>query len=187
MRITSGSSVNLANTSLNISADRLTVSRQTSATPLLSVTDRGLSIEPLMEVTGPLGVSVEGPLEANQIQSPANQDLQIQSLSGELQLTGGQGVRIEDGVGFDGVEVTSHSNLAISSQTGQVIVSLATPSLTGEGLNRGVSTSLRYHKITNITCACMKLLHGGMLCVVLLSEAGDLQGKYPPGRVLIWF
>ena len=70
----------------------------------------------------PSGAIVRGPVETNQVQSPANQNLRVQSLSGELELTGGRGVRIEDGVGFGGVEVTAHSNLMVSSLTGQVRV-----------------------------------------------------------------
>lgn len=120
MRITNGSSFHLTNSSLNISADQLSISQQESTSPLLSVNDGVVSIGPRVEVTDPLGVIIQGPLEANQVQSPANRNLQVQSLSGELWLTGGQGVRIEDGVGFDGVEVTSHGNLVVSSQTGQV-------------------------------------------------------------------
>lgn len=122
MRITNGSSLHLTDASLNISADQLHVLQQDSSTPLLSVSDRGVNIRPRVEVTDPLGAVIQGPLEVNQVQSPANQNLQIQSLSGELRLTGGQGVQIEDGVGLDGVEVTSHGNLVVSSQTGQVSV-----------------------------------------------------------------
>lgn len=120
MRVANGSSFHLTNTSLNISADQFQVLQHNSSTPLLSVSDRGVNIGPRVEVTDPLGAVIRGPVEANQVQSPANQNLQIQSLSGELWLTGGQGVQIEDGVGFEGVEVTSHSNLVVSSQTGQV-------------------------------------------------------------------
>lgn len=73
-----------------------------------------------VEVTGSLGATINGPLETTQVQSPANQDLQVQSLSGELELTGGRGVHIHDGPGFDGVQVTSHSDLRVTSQNGQV-------------------------------------------------------------------
>lgn len=120
MRVSSGSSLQLGNSSLDIIADQLSVSEQTSSTPLLSVSAEGVNVGTSVGVTGSLGVTIGGPLETSQVQSPGNQDLLIQSLSGELHLTGGRGISLRDGPGFDGVAVSSNSDLTITSQNGQV-------------------------------------------------------------------
>ena len=88
---------------------------------LLSVSSDGVSVGATqLEVTSSLGMVVNGPLETNQIQSPANQNLEIHSVSGELGLFGGRGVHIRDGPGFNGVHLTSHDDLTLMSSTGQV-------------------------------------------------------------------
>ncbi len=89
--------------------------------PLLSVNRERVSVGAgRMEVTGPLGVVLRGPLQANRIESPANQNLQVQSLSGNMELRGGEGVVVQDGVGSSGMDFTSFSDLTITSQNGQV-------------------------------------------------------------------
>lgn len=121
LSVEDGSSLLLSNSSLNIVAEQLTVSEQTSSTPLLSVSTEGVGVASTrMDVTGSQGLSINGPLETSQVRSPSNQDLQIQSLSGELRLTGGRGLTLRDGPGFDGVTVTSSSDLSITSESGQV-------------------------------------------------------------------
>lgn len=120
MKIANGSSFQLTNSSLDVSTDELTISQQDGSTPLLSISDVGVNIgAPQMEVTHPLGVTIRGPLETPQVQAPANQDLQIQSLSGGLRLAG-EHVTIQDGVRFEGVEVVSQDTLLVSSQNDQV-------------------------------------------------------------------
>lgn len=121
MKVNGGSSLELGNSSLNIIAEQLSVMDQTSSTPLLSVSAEGVSVgSTRMDITGSLGVAIDGPLETSQVQSPSNQDLQVQSLSGELHLTGGRGVTLQDGPGFGGVAISSNSDLTITSQNGQV-------------------------------------------------------------------
>ena len=121
MRISDGSSLHLTSSTLNISAEELSVSLQSSTNPVLAVSEEGLSVETArMEVKGPLGATIRGPLETNQIQSSANQNLQIQSLSGVLQLTGGRGIQLQGGAGLEDVAVTSEGDLVMSSQSGRV-------------------------------------------------------------------
>lgn len=121
MNVDGGSSLQLGNSSLSITAEQFSVSDQTSSTPLLSVSGEGVSIgSASLDVTGSLGVAISGPLETGRVQSPSNQDLQVQSLSGELQLVGGHGISLQDGPGFEGVAISSNSDLTITSQNGQV-------------------------------------------------------------------
>lgn len=123
MTTSDGSSIQLGNSSLNILADQFSVLEQGGGpAPLLSVQAEGVTVGTSagLEVTGALGVTVAGPLEASQVQSPSNQDLQLQALSGELHLTGGRGISLRDGPGFEGVSVSSNSDLTITSLNGQV-------------------------------------------------------------------
>ena len=131
MSVNEGSSLQLSNSSLNILTEQFSVSESPDSTPLLSVSTEGVSVSSTrMDVSGSLGVAINGPLETRQVQSPANQDLTVQSLSGELRLTGGRGISLQDGAGFGGVAISSNSDLTITSQSGQV---------------REVECSLRYY------------------------------------------
>lgn len=121
--IENGSSFQLGNSSVSISAQQLAFSVPGQPLPpVLSLTESGVSVGAAeMEVTGSLGASLGGPLETGTVQSPPNSNLQLQSLSGGLVLTGAGGLRIEDSPGSDaGVSVTSNSDLTLSSQRGQV-------------------------------------------------------------------
>ena len=160
MRIINGSSLQLTNSSLNISADRFSVSQQGSSTPLLDITDEGVRVGGhQLEVTSSLGASVAGSVETSRVQSPAQQDLLIQSLSGNLHLSGGRGIHIQDGVGFDGVSLTSHDHLTISSLTDQVSVSTKRP--------------VRTFVLAHATCTLQVILGGDSIAVPGLPRASD--------------
>lgn len=124
MKIQNGSSVHLSDSSLNISAQQLSIlgrSSSPSQPPLLHVSEDSVQVGATqMYVTGALGTLLHGTLETSQVQSPANQNLALESLSGEVELTGGEGVHIQGGTGVSEVEVTSHGDLRITSLTGQV-------------------------------------------------------------------
>lgn len=110
--------------SLNITTPELSVVTESSgntSSPLFSVSSAGVVIRQQLHVTSSLGLTLNGPLETSLLQSPANQDLEVQSLSGELSLTGGSGVLIEDGTGSEGgVSISAYSDISLTSQTGQV-------------------------------------------------------------------
>ena len=128
MRVINGSSLQLTNSSLNISTDQFSISQQGSSTPLLDITNEGVRVGGhQLEVTSTLGARVEGSVETSRVQSPAQQDLLIQSLSGNLHLSGGRGIHIQDGVGFDGISLTSRDDLTISSLTDQVSILMRRP------------------------------------------------------------
>lgn len=59
---------------------------------------------------------LNGPLEAEQISSHPNADLQLESASGSVVMIGRGGVLIQDGPEFDGVQITSNEKLSISSR-----------------------------------------------------------------------
>ena len=70
-----------------------------------------------MEVTGTLGMVLNGPLETGQILSHPNSDLNLESASGSLTMVGRGGVLIQDGPAFEGVEIMSNEKLSISSRS----------------------------------------------------------------------
>ena len=70
-----------------------------------------------MEVTGTLGMVLNGPLETEQISSHPNSDLHLESASRSLMMVGRGGVQIQDGPAFEGVEITSNERLSISSRS----------------------------------------------------------------------
>ncbi len=120
--VENGSSFQLGN-SLSISTQQLAFSVPGKPLPpVLSITESGVSVGAAeMEVTGSLGVRLSGPLETDTVQSPPNSNLQLQSLSGGLVLTGAGGLHIQDSAGSDaGVSLTSNADLTLTSQRGQV-------------------------------------------------------------------
>ncbi len=122
MAVSNGASIQLGNSSLSISAEQVAFSTSEQPhTPVFSVSEKGVCVgATLLEVVGSLGVSVSGPVETSAVQSPPNANLQLQSLSGELVLTGAGGLAIQDSPGSDaGVSLTSHADLTLTSQTGQ--------------------------------------------------------------------
>lgn len=124
MTVKNGSSLQLGNTSLSISAQQLAFSTAAEGQPhtqILSVSEAGVSIGATqVEVTGSLGASVAGPVETSTVQSPPNSDLQLQSLSGGLVLTAAGRLVIQDSPGSDaGISLTSNSDLTLTSQAGQ--------------------------------------------------------------------
>ena len=123
MRVSNGSSFQLGNSSVSVSSEQLTFSApQQPLPPILSLSEDQVQVGATeLEVTGSLGASISGPVETSTLQSPPNTNLQIQSLSGALVLTGAEGLRIEDSAGSDsGLSITSNADLTISSQAGQV-------------------------------------------------------------------
>ena len=116
----SGSDIAMDNTTLNITAQQfLITSPSNSSTPALSVSDDGtVSVgASQMEVTGTLGMVLNGPLETGQVSSHPNSDLNLESASGSLVIIGRGGVQIQDGPAFEGVEITSNERLSISSRS----------------------------------------------------------------------
>ena len=106
------------NSTLNITAQLLQVMLPTDSRPALSIGDDIITVgASLMEVKGTLGMVLNGPLETGHISSPPNTDLNIESASGSLIITGRGGVQIQDGPAFDGVEVTSNERLTIASRS----------------------------------------------------------------------
>ena len=97
-------------------------STETGQSPLLSVSSDEVRVGAAqLQVVGPLGLLLNGPLETRMIRSPPDQNLLVQSFSGELTIRGGSGVRIEDGSAFaGGVTITSEEDIGLSSQDGQV-------------------------------------------------------------------
>ena len=128
MRVSNGSSFQLGNASLSISAQQLAFSTTEGQPrpPLLSLSEDGVSIGATqVEVTGSLGASIAGPVETRAVQSPPNADLQLQSLSGGLVLTAAGGLVIQDSPGSDaGVSLTSNADLTLTSQSGQASLQL---------------------------------------------------------------
>ena len=119
------SSIHVGTSSINISTKRFSVhgpQEGREQKPILSVSSEGVWVGAAeLQVTGPLGLNLNRPLETSQVQSPANQDLQLQSLSGKVEVRGGSGVIIHDGnTGSGGVTITSQADISLSSQTGQV-------------------------------------------------------------------
>ncbi len=105
----------------SITAPLLQMLSPSTGTPSLVVNSQGVSIEAaLLDVRGSLGLTLAGPLETGQIASPPGDNLQLSSPSGGVTITGSQGVRIEDGFGFDGIEVTANEDVSITSRNGVV-------------------------------------------------------------------
>lgn len=118
------SSLQVGTSSINISATRFSVQgvQSNGQQPLFSVANDSVSVGAAqLHVTGPLGMLLNGPLETSQIQSPANQNLQLQSLSGRVEVRGGSGVLIQDrSTTSGGVTITSQADISLISQAGQV-------------------------------------------------------------------
>ena len=118
------SSIAIDNDSLNVTTPSFNVftnSASSPTDPTLSVSNEGVSIvSNQLNVRGTLGVSLSGPLEAPQVISPPSEDLELISPSGQVRLVGSGGVRIEDGVAFRGIEVSSDDDVTITSQSGSV-------------------------------------------------------------------
>lgn len=114
-----GSDITMDNTTLNITAQQFQVTPPLSSSPALSISDDGtISVNASqMEVTGTLGMVLNGPLETGQISSHPNSDLNLESASGSLVMVGRGGVQIQDGPAFEGVEITSNERLSISSSS----------------------------------------------------------------------
>lgn len=90
-------------------------------TPSLTVDSQGVSVQAThLNVSGSLGLSLAGPLETEQVLSAPGENLQLSSPSGRMTITGSQGVRIEDGYGFDGIEIISNEGVSITSRNGAV-------------------------------------------------------------------
>ena len=68
---------------------------------------------------GTLGIFIEGPVETSQIQSSPNQQLKLESPSGNLRLVGSHGVTVETG-GIGGVAVSAQDDITLESQNGSV-------------------------------------------------------------------
>ena len=116
------SHIQVSPSSVNISTASFSVRSEAGQESLLSVDRTEVTVATAqLQVTGALGMFLNGPLETTSISSPANQDLQVQSFSGELSLQGASGVRIEDGSSVaGGVRITSQEDILLTSQNGQV-------------------------------------------------------------------
>lgn len=117
------SSLAIDSVSLNVTTPSFNIftNSPSETDPVLSVNDEGVSISTgQLNVRGTLGVSLGGPLEAPQVRSPPTENLELISPSGEIRLVGSEGVRIEDGVAFRGVEVSSSDDVTITSRSGSV-------------------------------------------------------------------
>lgn len=118
LSVEGGANVAMDNSTLNITAQLLQVMSPTDSHPTLSIGDDVITVgASLMEVKGTLGMVLNGPLETGHISSPPNTNLNIESASGSLIITGRGGVQIQDGPAFDGVEVTSNERLTIASRS----------------------------------------------------------------------
>lgn len=118
LSIEGGADVVMDTSSVNITAQQFQVSSPTGSTPSLSVSDDVITVGAAqMEVKGSLGVVLNGPLETRQISSHPNADLSLESASGSLVITGREGVQIQDGAAFEGVQITSNERLSISSRS----------------------------------------------------------------------
>lgn len=97
------------------------LSSSTGGTPALRIDHQGVSVGAAhLDVRGALGLTLGGPLETAQIVSVPGDNLQLLSPSGEMTLIGSQGVRIHDGTGFNGIELTSNDDISITSRSGAV-------------------------------------------------------------------
>lgn len=118
-----GTDVTLDNSTLNITTQLFHVATPSSLSqsPALSVSDDGVSVgASQMEVTGTLGMILNGPVETAQISSHPSEDLHLESAAGSVVVVGRGGVHIEDGPGLDGVEITSNEQVSIASRSGAV-------------------------------------------------------------------
>ncbi len=117
------SHISVSPPSINISTASFSVQAATGqSSPLLSVQDSEVIVgASRLQVTGAQGLTLNGPVEVSRVRSPADQDLLIQSLSGELQLQGGSGIHIQDGTAqAGGVTVTSQEDITLTSLNGEV-------------------------------------------------------------------
>ncbi len=105
----------------SITAPLLQMLSSSTGTPALTIDHQGVSVGAAqLDVRGTLGLTLGGPLETGQILSAPGDNLELLSPSGELTLIGSQGVRIQDGVGFNGIELTSNDDISITSRSGAV-------------------------------------------------------------------
>lgn len=121
INVDGSSSISLNNNMCSITTPQLQLLPSSSATPALTIDHQGVSVgAEQLNVSGSLGLILGGPLETDEIRSPPEENLEVLSPSGRLIMTGSQGVRIEDGFGFDGIEVTAANDIAITSRNGVV-------------------------------------------------------------------
>jgi len=116
------SHIQVSPSSINISTRYFSVQAGAGQPSLLSVDRDEVTVAAAqLQVTGALGMLLNGPLETASVSSPADQNLQIQSFSGELSLQGAAGIRIEDGSAVSGgVSIFSQEDILLASQDGQV-------------------------------------------------------------------
>ena len=125
------SSLNIDSNVCNVTAPSVQVFSPSATTPSLTVNQEGVSVDAqLLDVRGSLGLTLNGPLETQTVRAPAGEDLEVLSPSGQITLTGSQGVRIEDGVGFTGIDITGSDDVTITSRFGTVRVHTHTHSCT---------------------------------------------------------
>ncbi len=134
----------------SITAPLLQMLSSSTGTPALRIDHQGVSVGAAhLDVRGALGLTLGGPLETAQIVSVPGDNLQLLSPSGEMTLIGSQGVRIHDGTGFNGIELTSNDDISITSRSGAVslvlycyITAIITKTYTGATIHNYINTLL---------------------------------------------
>lgn len=123
--ISSGSSKLLLQPNrLNISASSFQVyaQDQSSEDPLFSVSSERVSVgADTLEARGTLGISVGGPVETSQIQSPSGGQLKLEAASGVLTMIGSQSASIETSAAGN-IDVASFGDITLTASQGSVSV-----------------------------------------------------------------
>ena len=116
------SRIQLGQDDINIAAGTINVrsKSQTSDDPILSFTDRQMTVgASVLQAKGPLGVQLEGPVEASTVRSPPNEQLDLVAPSGRLNIMGSERVDIEAGF-LGSVGITSFGDITLQSTNGSV-------------------------------------------------------------------